>query len=94
MAYMVYKAFVIKGGTQSQRDAKFDELATGDVLSICGHFTNSAHPDELGVFFTTQHQDDMTFEKVRELAGKEILPSDFTTSAFGGEPRFGIISLG
>lgn len=51
--------------------------------------------DELAVIFSAKHSDfkDMTFEEAKKIAGKTILSSNFKTSTFGQESRFGIIDV-
>jgi hypothetical protein len=88
----VSKAFLIKGGTPEERQEKYNDLISDDQFLM---YSNYEGENELAVIFSAKHSDfdGMTFQEAKKLAGGSILSSDFHTSTFDREPRFGIIDI-
>lgn len=87
-----HSTFLIKGATPEIRRAKFYELINGNSFHMYGSYEEG---DELVVVFSENraHFNGMTFTKAKEIAGTKTLESEFQTSGYGNEPRFGIIDL-
>jgi hypothetical protein len=90
----IARAFMITGGTEQQRQAKYGELVHGDIINMYASYKKEGVP-ELGIIFSDAHGDfkDMSLEKVRTLAGDAKLPAETQITTFAPSARFGIIDL-
>lgn len=91
----ILKIFLIKGGTEANRKAKYYELIRSDQSLMYDSIYN-ADKSQVIVYFTTVHKiDPVTFEDFLKLVDEtNNLGKDFTISTFGNESRNGVINMG
>jgi len=90
-----HKVYLIKGGNEETREEKAYKLTQQDSFAMYGVYHNK-DKSEYAVVFANEHGTFrfMNFDLAKEFSGQEQLPDNFSTSALGCEPRFGVITVG
>lgn len=85
------KSFLIKGGTEENRELRLRKLIHEDVFLMYASYKSQ---NEIAVIFSDKHSDfkGMTFEKAKAIAGDISLGSKFKTETFS-TCQYGVIDV-